>query len=502
MEMKIYGRHREKLLLDRLLASPNAEFIALWGRRRIGKTYLIDNGLCSKADLCMTVTGQKDQNQKRQLDLLRQALARAFFNGADLPLLHSWDDAFKAIIAAVKNNASHSKNIVIFLDELPWLAGRTGKLVAALDHAWNTELKNISNLRLVICGSAASWFVKKIVRDRGGLHNRLTCKMRLNPFSLSDVEEYLTGNGISMNRVQIVELYLALGGVPFYLNFVQKGESPQQAISRILFADGPLANEFNDLFHALFDDGEAHLKLVKVLSTKRRGLLRSDIIKITKFNGGYLTKKLDELSEAGFIGASHPYKGKKDAILYRIIDPFLLFHLKWIESSPPGVLNQVDKNIWYKYRQTPSYEAWAGYSFENICYLHLHAIAKFLGLDHVLFTSGTWEYRSQPVTRNKKFGRKLNPPPMSEDIRGAQIDLLFDREDQVISLCEIKYCENPFVITKDYAEVLERKRNIFKKITKSNKVLHLVIIATHGVTDNEYSRKLIQRVVSLDDLWS
>ena len=328
--MKIYGRKREKLLLDRLLVSDQAEFIAVWGRRRIGKTFLVDHGLCAKSDLCMSVTGQNHQTQKRQLDLFRLGLAKAFFDGADLPLFHNWDDAFKSMIAAAKKNASLSKNIVLFLDELPWLAGRGSKLVSALDHAWNTELKNISNLRLVICGSAASWFVKKIVRDRGGLHNRLTCKIRLNPFSLPEVEEYLIGKGVSLNKSQILELYLAIGGVPFYLNFVQKGESPQQAISRILFATGPLENEFDDLFHALFDDGETHIKLVKLLSTKRRGLLRSEITKTAKIDGGFLSKKLDELSEAGFIAASKPYMGKKGAILYRIIDPFLLFHLKWI----------------------------------------------------------------------------------------------------------------------------------------------------------------------------
>ena len=369
--------------------------------------------------------------------------------------------------------------MVVFLDELPWMAVPKSKLIQALDHVWNTQFSTMPKVILVVCGSAAT----------GGLHNRITRRIRLAPFNLREAVNFLKTRNVDLGLKATTELYLAVGGVPLYLNQVDKRLSASQNIAALCFSEnGLLRTEFNSLFRALFGESAIYEKIVRAQATKRNGITRTQLLlALGTESGGSLNRKLNELEEAGFISHLTPYDKRIKNTVYRIIDPYVYFYLSWIERAPGGVFSANGEKYWLEKHRTASYQAWAGYSFENLCLTHAPWVQKALKLDHISCVVGSWNYV---------------PPKGRASDSGTQIDLLFDRSDGLISLCEIKFNSAIFTVDKDYARELKRKIEVFQTITKTRKKIQLVLITLGDFKPNAWSEDLIDIALNAGDIFS
>ncbi len=484
MSSKITGRKEEKLKLKKILSSKEAEFIAVYGRRRVGKTCLIRDSIMTNKARFIEVTGLKDGNLSQQLEIFTEAFAEAFGLKYSPSQPKSWRAAFKMLTEAILN-LPKNKKFVIFLDELPWLATPKSGLMQALDHFWNTKWIKHPQIKLIVCGSAASWILDNLINAKGGLHNRLTASIRLRPFNLQETIEFLSEQSIRMNATQVLSLYLSMGGIPFYLRAIQKGLSASQNINQLCFTgDGLLYTEFNRLFSSLFNNSDAYVEIIRTISKHPEGLDQTSLEKHLTLTslGGTLTKRLNELEAAGFIISFVPYGKGKKGMCYRIIDEYTLFYIRWIEPVANRIKTATSQSdYWQSKCQTPSWKAWSGYAFEAFCYKHIEEIRKAMKI-HTGFEIGTWRYVSK-----------------SKDERGVQIDLLLDRADGIINLIEIKYSQKPFLIKRQYADQLGAKIDIFEEHLKAKKDVHLTMVTVAGLTKNAYSEALVENELTLDD---
>jgi hypothetical protein len=473
---RLVGRRRERAELSDLLDSPKAELLALYGRRRVGKTYLVREFFSGRATF-FEVSGRVDGSRETHLRLFAESLSEAFSPGVEREPPTTWHQAFRTLWAEVERRRRSKRKIVLFFDELPWLATRRSDCIAELEHFWNRYASTTDNVILIVCGSAASWMIEKIVRARGGLHNRLTKVMRLLPFTLPEAREFLGLHAPSLGRDEVVELYMALGGIPHYLQLVQRRQSVAQTIDRLCFdGAGPLHTELDDVFASLFSESEAHRRIVEVLARRRTGASIDEALEGARIpSGGGATRILTALEEAGFITSDVPYGRRSRDRILRVTDELSLFALRWLESGR--------RRSWAQLRGTPAWRAWAGLAFEAMCLKHIDLIKNALGIRAVASEVSPWSHRAA-----------------RGDEAGCQIDLLIDRADHVISICELKYTEEPFTITKAYAQQLREKLSIFRRQTKTKKALRLVMVSARGIAENRWSRELVDEVVTLDDL--
>lgn len=484
----IIARSTEQKTLEALLKSKSPEFLAIYGRRRIGKTFLIREFFKNKPVVFFSVTGSKDAPLLEQIKHFTKALGDTFYNGATLKEGKNWDDTFEALTRAI-NNVDRNKKIVLFLDEFPWMATPKSRLLENLDYYWNQYWSRDSRIKLIICGSSASWIINKIVNNKGGLHNRLTKQILLKPFNLLETKSFLNHQGIKLNNNHILQIYMITGGVPYYLTHIKKGFSATQNIENLAFTKGAiLSREFDNLFSSLFDNHELYIKIIRTIAEYRYGIGQEELFKnIGKHIKGKIgLNKLKELEDAGFIVSFIPYTHKQKGVYYKVIDEYTLFYLKWIEPIKDTVLKSgALQGYWEKQQNSNSWYSWSGLAFEAICYKHFQQIGKALSLTTAAVPY-TWRYI---IAKG------------SSDV-GAQIDLLFDRSDNAITLCEIKYTNKLFVIDKEYSQTLQRKKEVFIKRTKTTKEIFYAIISANGVKDNAYTRAMIDNVITLDDLFS
>jgi hypothetical protein len=345
---------------------------------------------------------------------------------------------------------------------------------------------NDKRIKLIVCGSAASWIIKKIIKNRGGLHNRVTRKIRLMPFNLHETALYLKHIGYQCNHQQIVKLYMAMGGIPFYLNQIKSNYSIDQNIDNLFFnSNGMLINEFDDVFSSLFEEAEQYKELVTLIGTHQDGLNRRVIEQKNKLTGagGRLTKRLGDLEDAGFITSYLPFGHKKLGMFYRVSDEYCYFYLKWIAPIKQQLKQNKTTKYWGGIINSPGYFGWLGYAFENVCYQHILQIKKSLRIDETSLAS-PWRYSPR---KN-----------ITED--GAQIDLLFDRHDDAITICEIKFTDKPYVIDKQYAEKLKQKIEVFKKVTRTSKQVFLAMISANGLKETGHI-KMIDNVITINDFF-
>ncbi|NGX48265.1 MAG: hypothetical protein K1000chlam3_01656 [Chlamydiae bacterium] len=480
----IIGREREKRVFERAIRSKEAEFIALYGRRRVGKTFLVREYF-SKKGTFLEVSGLKDASLSNQLENFIKSFSQTFHKGVPLRIPKSWQEAFELLTEQI-NIHLKSKKIIIFLDEFPWLATRKSGLIQALDYFWNRFWSSYSNVILIVCGSAASWILEHLINAKGGLHNRLTRRILLEPFSLKETQKFLFSRKIRLNQKQIVDLYMCMGGVPYYLKEIESGKSATQIIDKLCFQKGGLLHtEFENLFHSLFDHAELHFEIVKEIVKMGNKISRKELIRALKLSsGGGVKRRLEELEASGFIQCFVPY-GKKDRDrYYRLIDEYSLFYLKWIAPlRTSGTKMSLD--YWKNLVKMPKVSSWAGFAFENVCLKHIHQIQKALKLEKIACRTGAWRF----VPKKEKMDE------------GAQIDLLFDREDGVVTLCEIKYSERPFRIEKSYAKKLLKKLEIFEEHFPIKKQLFFALITTMGLKKNAWSDEFIQSTILLKDLF-
>lgn len=476
MHKTIIGRQQQIMELEEALHTPKPEMLAVVGRRRVGKTYLVRQVYHERIDF--ELTGLQHANKQEQLQNFVFTLGKYFphFELPDFP--KSWLEAFHFLGLALES-LNKSEKLIVFLDELPWLGTKKSGFITGLGYFWNTWASK-QHIVVIICGSAASWMIDKIINDRGGLHNRVTRILRLYPFTLAETEAYCKSRNIKLNRFHILQIYMTMGGIPMYLDLLKQGQSAIQNIQNICFAPtGYLRNEFDRLYASLFDNYQYHIAIIRALATKWRGLTRSEIIAATAFkNGGMLSKLLEELDTSGFITIYNGYGKKTKASLYRLTDAYSLFYLTYIE--PLG------KSSFAEFTQLsdlPKWKIWSGYAFENICLTHISQVKKGLGITGISSAISTF------IARPK------------DGLSGTQIDLLIDRSDQSINICEIKFSTTDYEVSKKDVESLDNKKRVFQYHTKTKKQLFITLITTHGVIQNANRINYIDQVITLDDLF-
>lgn len=482
----LVGRKQELDELNDAYQSKQAEFIAVYGRRRVGKTFLIEQAFSEKTKYFLHVTGIQHAPMKDQLAEFAHAVSETFYPGINIQAATSWLDAFRALTTAI-NAISKRQKIVIFLDELPWLCSKRSRLLQALDYYWNHTWSKDKRITLIICGSSASWIINKIIRNRGGLHNRVTQQILLKPFSLDEVSTFCTSKHFNFTQQQLIELTLFCGGIPFYLNALKKGHSIPQEIDRCCFTKGGLLfDEFDQLFESLFDDADVYKALVRAIAQKRQGATLSEIEQSTDLisNGGTLSKKLKNLEDAAFIKSFLPLHNKRQGNYYRVIDEHCLFYLQWIEPAKKRLtLEDKQNHYWSSKINTPAFYNWRGYAFEMLCYKHIGQIRRALNIPPGC-AIGAWRYT-----------------PKNKQEKGVQIDLVFERQDGVTTLVEIKMTDDKFVIDKSYYENLKRKIDTYKQQTRTKNQITIAIVSANGLKENNYSEMILSRFIDARSLF-
>ena len=470
----LIGRDKEKQILANALTEEYSQFIAVYGRRRVGKTFLIREAYEYKFHF--QFTGAAKTTARKQLARFRLALKEQGLT--DVPILTNWMDAFSELKRFINCQPEGKK--VIFLDELPWMDAPRSNFLSELESFWNGWVSARKDIVFIVCGSSTAWMVKKIIKNKGGLHNRLTHRIALKPFSLQLCEEMMKSRGITLARKQILEGYMVFGGVPYYWSLLSRGASITQEINRLIFSDdGDLHDEFEMLYASLFKKPEPYIKVIKLLAKKKMGMTRQELISEGKLeDNGALTDILKDLEWCGFIRSytMMGYRTKSD--IFQLIDHYTLFYYEYIDGVRQG------SNYWRSMLGTPKYNTWCGLAFERTCLWHVDQIKKKLGISGILTNEYAW--------------RCL--PDENIDRPGVQIDLLIDRSDGIIDICEMKYSKNPYTITSDYASELTRKRNVFQSVTGTKKAIHSIMVTTDGLTRNEYWGD-VQSEIQLDDLY-
>ena len=475
--IKIIGREKEIEKLNKLLRSNQAEFLAIYGRRRVGKTFLIRQHF--KNNLIFDFSGTKDVSITQQLSNFFEEYLKRTKGQRETKMPTSWHEALRylANFLTVESEQNPNQKLVVFIDEMPWIDTPKSEFISALEFFWNQHLSKLNNAILVGCGSASSWIRKKLINARGGLYNRITQRIKLVSFNLHETELFLQERGINFTRYQILELYMVMGGIPFYLNEIEKGKSATQSINEICFSrDGLLHDEYFQLYHSLFKNAENHIKIIEVLASKPQGMIRIDLINDTKISDASLSRALEELVECDFISIYQPFINKKKESIYKLTDLYSLFYLKFIKE------NKGNKG-WEQLSNQSTYTAWSGYAFENICMQHIEQIKAALGISGVFSNTSSWKFKG------------------NDALPGTQIDMLIDRADQVINLCEAKFTKDNFAITNSYSAQLKLKKSIFRQVTQTKKAIFTTLLTTYPAIQNKYYLEEIQNEISMDRLF-
>lgn len=469
---KIVGREAERKLLQRYQESEKSELVALYGRRRVGKTYLIRCTFRDEFDF--SFTGMYETSKTLQLRRFAKQL------GVD-ETPKDWFEAFDLLRDHLI--ALNKKTVTVFLDELPWMDTRNSHFLEAFSMFWNTWPMGTSLLKLYVCGSSTSWMLNKFIGDKGGLYGRTSRTIYLRPFTLRETGQYLTSvKNFTLTHRQILDIYMIMGGIPYYLDMLDPELSVNRNIDELFFAsNAPLRAEYEFLFRSLFSNSDRYRKVVEILSQKLKGMTRKEILETLKSDGGSLSKVLEDLSACDFIRSYSAIGKKNKSCIYQLTDLFCLFHIRFVTHE-----REQDEHYWTNLPEGMK-NAWSGYAFEQVCLHHIPQIKNKLGISGVF--SNVFSWNSGPFTDDD--GTKWN---------GGQIDLLIDRRDDVINICEIKYSSEQYVITKDYEHHMMDRISLFRHCTHTRKSLVNTFITTYGVKKNIHSTS-IQKEVTMDDLF-
>ena len=476
MSKELIGRKEEYKRLDKCMKEPTSQLVIVYGRRRVGKTFLInqyfDNTFAFK------LTGSYDAPQAVQLEMFADELSRR--TGVEKKPPMNWRQAFKELREYLEGLGT-SQKCVVFFDEMPWLDTHKSGFLKAFEYFWNDFGSARNNLIFIVCGSATSWLVDNIEHNKGGLFNRQSCKLFLNPFTLRETEEYLLSKNFSWSRYDITECYMIMGGIPYYLSLLDSSLSYLQNIDKLFFRKkSELWDEFDHLYSTLFKKSENYISVVRALSKKKEGLSRKEICARTGLpSNGYMSKIIKNLVDAGFVRENLFFGNKKRDTIYQLADYYTCFYFNFLTGK-----KRTDEHYWSNSLDLPARRTWAGLTFEQVCKDHVSQIRKSLGIFGVLSEISSWSTEG-----DKTLG-----------IPGAQIDMLIDRRDRVITLCEMKFSVNDYIIDKDYNEIIRNKIEAFKQLTKTRKAVQVVFVTTYGVRQNAYS-SIIQGQVTMDELF-
>ena len=470
----LIGRELETKELRDIYNSDESSFVAIYGRRRIGKTYLINE--LFEHDFTFRHAGIYKGTKPEQLYAFSASLKE--FGYKITEKINNWYEAFENLKDLIKN--SDQKKKIIFFDEIAWMYTKGSNFIKALENFWNGWACARKDIMLIICSSATSWIINNIIHSKGGLYNRITAQIHLQPFTLQECEKYSEYKNLALTKKQITEVYMIIGGVPYYWTLFKKGQSVPQFIDSCFFKNGsPLSGEFKYIFSSLFTQPNDYIKIVEVLSCKKYGMTRNEILEETQLiDNGEFSNKLEDLINCGFIRGYSPMIVKKKSIIYQLIDPFTIFHFHFLTK------NINDDNYWSNMLNTPTINTWQGLAFERICILHTNSIKKSLGISGVHTAVYPWSCKKD----------------LTKQIYGSQIDMVIERKDDIVNIIEIKYYDAPYIITQKYMENLSKKKHDYASITKTKSAIHFTFIALNGIENNTYSKE-IQSVINIEDLF-
>ena len=466
------GREKEQNRLRELAESNEVEFVAVYGRRRVGKTYLVRETFDGEFTFCHS--GMARVGMARQLQAFRSSLKE--WGDLKCPHLGNWIDAFDELKTVIKNSTQRRK--IVFIDEMPWMDTPKSGFIPALEHFWNGWVSARKDIMLVICGSATSWVIDKILKNKGGLHDRVTEQIPLEPFSLRECELYAMSRGLEYSRRMTTECYMMFGGIPYYWRMLRRGMSPAQNCDELFFApQGRLRAEFDELYASLFKRKEPYVKIVCALGTKAGGLTRDELRKVSGLpDGGRLGKYLNELEACGFIRRYHSIGKKAKQSVYQLIDNYTLFYLQFICDKEDANLRQ-----WTDRLETAEYYSWAGLAFERVCMRHVRNIKRALGIGGLKTQEYAWR------------GEAADGKPV-------QIDMLIDRNDGIVDLCEMKYTKDAYALSEDEWEKISRRRGALRSVLPPSKAIHVVMITDRPMTRNKWSDE-VMAFLTADDLF-
>ena len=470
MADNIIGRKKEQEQLWKCYHSGRPEFIAVYGRRRVGKTFLVKHVFEKNIDFYMT--GIYQGSRQDHLALFQKQINQ--YADSIYPPVHTWDEAFEQLKHYLSN--LQKERIVVFLDELPWMDVPRSKFLQAFSVFWNMYGSDNNRLMLIVCGSATTWMTSQLIGNTGGLYNRLTQNIYLEPFTLAETQQFFDSRNIGWEKKQTIDFYMAAGGIPYYLSLVQPGLSVAQNIDRLFFAPhAPLQQEYEFLFRSLFKDAAIYQRVVELLSRKAKGMTREEIKQSLKLkDGGMLSTVLSNLRTCDFIRKYRAFGKKERDVLYQLCDFYTLFYLRFVKSHGG------DEHLWSHSTDDPARRAWSGYAFEQVCLQHIRQIKQALGISGVQTNTCSWVSR--------------------EPEHGAQIDLLIERRDDVVNVCEVKYAAAPYAVSKEYYLQLMNRIALFRSQTGTRKALVLTMITTYGLKPGGYASS-VPLSLTFDDLF-
>ncbi len=483
MKDSIIGREEEIARLEKYIKSDRSEFVAIYGRRRVGKTFLVKELFGD--NFTFRITGRENAGLKEQLLNFSYAITDYF--GEEV-IANNWQEAFRILSKAIERQRHGTK--IIFIDELPWLDTPKSHFIGALEYFWNNWASYRSDIKLIVCGSATSWMLKKIINARGGLHNRVTHKILVSPFSLKETELYFRKNGFNYERLEIIDCYMAVGGVAYYLSLFDSERSVAENVNSLCFTSGgELVDEFGKLYKSIFKKADKHLAMVNALGRVGKGMTRLELIEQTGMvNNGNVSTILNELEACEFIRSYVPFGKSKKEKLYQLVDLYSLFYLRFMKSG--GVFA---RNYWQGIIGTGTYNAWCGYAFEMVCLQHLDEIIDGLGIGGIISRPCSWAYHPGEQAKADE--------QLDEDLRtGAQIDLLIDRKDKTVTVCEMKYSDTEYVINREYFDRIQARMRTFRKVTGTTKTITATFVTPLGLKDNMYARRC-GRQITADELF-
>ncbi len=479
------GRVNEQKKLNKLYEGNSAELVALYGRRRVGKTYLIDETFENRISFSHAGLSPIDNNNgnarksqmKDQLDHFFRSLIISGYTGTKKPT--SWLEAFYMLEDLLIKKYNDNERILVFIDEIQWLDTPRAKFMTAFEAFWNGWACHKKNIMVIVCGSSSSWILDNIINNHGGLYGRVTYQMKLHPFSLYECEQYFNSMGIHFSQYDTAQAYMIVGGIPYYLNYFSKELSLPQNIDSLFFSSNALLKEeFDRMFSSLFNNAETMKLIIKAIHTKNKGLTRAEITKTTGItDSGNLSKQLNTLIAGDFIIKYNSFGSSKRNEVYKLTDPFCIFYLTFVADNK---LRQID---WINVADTQKVTAWKGYAFENVCWNHLTQIKSALQIAGVSTIESLWAKKGDDTSR------------------GTQIDLIIERKDNVINMCEMKFYNEEFTVNKDYHLVLERRKSLLREIIPKRATIHNTLITTYGLKKISYFSDFVQ-VITLDQLFS
>lgn len=481
----LIGREKEIKKLNELYHSEDAELIALYGRRRVGKTYLIDEVFRDRLNFrhagLSPIDSEKENVKahlmKDQLTHFFRSLTMQGYKGKKTP--ESWLEAFYMLEDLLVEKYKDNERIVVFLDEMQWLDTPKAKFMTGFEAFWNGWACHRKNLMVIVCGSSSSWILTNIINNHGGLYGRVTFEIKLKPFTLRECEQFLTSKEICMSRYDVIQAYMMVGGIPYYLRYFNKRLSLAQNINEIFFADeAPLKDEFNRMFASLFKNAEPIKQIIKAIASKNKGITRKELSEITGVtDSGEVSRQLNALIAGDFIIKYKSFGDNKRDEIYKLVDQFSYFYLTFLDKSSDN------RNIdWINIEDSSRVLSWKGYAFENVCWNHIHQIKMALQIGGVSTTEALWSKRGD------------------ENTRGTQIDLIIVRKDNVVHMCEIKFYNEEFEVDKDYHLILERRKKILREQIPKRATIHNTLITTYGLRKTNYFGDFVH-VVTIDQLF-